>query len=525
MKRPSRRSLLVLALVAFAAAAGCAATSPRTATVAVISTAPPATQQAGAVAAPLAANDVEQRVAAATTDYRAGDLHTHSGLSHDGVHPEEEIVQAAFDRYGLTWLCATDHGGKSIHKPNGSPLTPTSWMWRSIEKYSWPVIRELRLTYAPDNIVQGVEWHVPTRDHAGVGIAATSAEAIAEFEYRFDELDADTSRPALKKHNKTTADDLAAAKWLGTHHPSSSFLIVNHPSRRLANTPKSLRQLNDAAPSVAFGMEGLLGRQKLPARGGYEFEYGARTKYARPYGGADYFTAKVGGVWDSLLGEGRRFYTFGDSDFHDPSTDFWPGEYEKIFTATAGTSDTQLIAGLRSGNSFSVTGGIVDRLAFTAESGAHAATMGQTLSVAPGADVTITVGFRVPASRGGGGAPQVDHIDLIEGLTHEKARPGTAAYSSATNATTKVVKRLAKADGPWRGSGSDGSTFEVTYVMRAVRANAYVRLRATNLGLGVAGQTDARGNPLIDKKNQNSAAAAWADSWMYSNPIFIRVAK
>jgi len=27
-------------------------------------------------------------------------------------------------------------------------------------------------------------------------------------------------------------------------------------------------------------------------------------------------TAKVGGLWDSLLGEGRRFWAFVNSDFH-----------------------------------------------------------------------------------------------------------------------------------------------------------------------------------------------------------------
>ena len=62
-------------------------------------------------------------------------------------------------------------------------------------------------------------------------------------------------------------------------------------------------------------------------------------------------------------------------------------------------------------------------------------------------------------------------------------------------------------------------------MIHSVQHSSYVRLRATNLGLGVAGQTDAAGNPLIDKKNVNTEAKAWADSWMYSNPIFIEVRK
>jgi len=32
-------------------------------------------------------------------------------------------------------------------------------------------------------------------------------------------------------------------------------------------------------------------------------------------------TAKVGGLWDSLLGEGRRFWAFVNSDFHSAAED------------------------------------------------------------------------------------------------------------------------------------------------------------------------------------------------------------
>ena len=46
----------------------------------------------------------------------------------------------------------------------------------------------------------------------------------------------------------------------------------------------------------------------------------------------------VGGLWDSMLGEGRRFWIVATSDSHAhyadsarPGSDFWPGEYPKTY--------------------------------------------------------------------------------------------------------------------------------------------------------------------------------------------------
>src|SRR5687768_15199361 len=67
-------------------------------------------------------------------------------------------------------------------------------------------------------------------------------------------------------------------------------------------------------------------------RGGYSRE-GALT-----FGGFDQMTAIVGGFWDSMLGEGRRFWVLATSDSHAHYTDmarsgsdFWPGEYQKTY--------------------------------------------------------------------------------------------------------------------------------------------------------------------------------------------------
>ena len=170
-----------------------------------------------------------------------------------------------------------------------------------------------------------------------------------------------------------------------------------------------IRPYNDAAPRVFFGMAGIPGSQKeLPCRGGYDTDDewlnpdGSIdwdiTKLARTYGGADYITAQLGGVWDSLLGEGRKYWIFSDSDFHNPTEEFWPGEYSKDYVWVNAMTPQGIIDGLRSGNSFSVEAQLIDGLDFKAAAGTGSATMGGTLNVPNGATVEVTVKWHSPTS-------------------------------------------------------------------------------------------------------------------------------
>ncbi|HHY46294.1 MAG TPA: hypothetical protein GX506_03235, partial [Firmicutes bacterium] len=69
----------------------------------------------------------------------------------------------------------------------------------------------------------------------------------------------------------------------------------------------------------------------------------------------------------------------------------------------------------------------------------------------------------------------------------------------------------------------------IVFEISNVQKDQYIRLRGTNLGVGVPNETDADGNPLIDDLAANlgldGASEAYADLWFYSNPIFITVAK
>ena len=49
--------------------------------------------------------------------------------------------------------------------------------------------------------------------------------------------------------------------------------------------------------------------------------------------------AEVGGLWDNLLADGRKFYNFVSSDYHaDTGADFWPGEYLKTYIKVIDTN-------------------------------------------------------------------------------------------------------------------------------------------------------------------------------------------
>ncbi|MCS6520842.1 S-layer protein, partial [Burkholderia thailandensis] len=90
--------------------------------------------------------------------------------------------------------------------------------------------------------------------------------------------------------------------------------------------------------------------------------------------------------------------------------------------------------------------------------------------------------------------PVVDHVDLLAGDVSAKAAPGTPAYAQGTNDSTKVLATFTKPDWTVDADGYNS----VTYTYTAAR-NQYFRLRGTNLGMNVPGET-SNGNPLPDQK-------------------------
>ena len=489
--------------------------------------------------------------------WMAGDFHTHTWLT-DGVHTQADVVAHAFGGsyqsngstvkvpgFGLDWMANSEHGGAGNRNPEGlnwpastvflgNPSAGNMWRWQSLRDYSYPLISLLRIVYPRKMIVQGYEWNVPTHEHASVGIVGASeaaGSAVARHEYLFDASDTGTTSDSILGVTGKVANShvkaVAGAAWLQANYLRSSYFLLNHPSRKLLYSVADIRDFNNAAPDVAFGFEGLPGHQKEPYRGGYGNNLGVNTYKARTYGGADYMVAKVGGLWDSLLGEGRHFWTFVNSDFHSSAADadFYPGEYAKSYTFVANRKDDgryspeELVAGLRSGNSFAVEGGLIDALEFTAEYRDSEANMGQDLELTrPGGDVKIKIRFKSPAVNAHGDHPRVDHIDLIAGEITGKVAGGRTnpAYLADTNPTTQVIKTFSAGD--WEHE--DGWN-TIVYRVKGVNKDTYFRLRGTNLAPDTANETDPAGNPLVDLDGANTVPVAWSDLWFYSNPIFV----
>lgn len=304
---------------------------------------------------------------------------------------------------------------------------------------------------------------------------------------------------------------------------------------------EDLRKLNDIAPDIVFGMEGMPGNHMAASKNRSEME--------DIYGGADVMISQVGGIWDALLGEGRRFWNFSNSDFHfkvssnhQYSSGYWPSEYSRNYTWVEGDTFYDVVDGMRSGKSYSVYGDLINELDFTASGNGKKAEMGEDLVVSAGENTNITIRFKSPDHNNY--APisehetsitnevKVDHIDLISGEVTGSIDESQYA-SNTTNATTKVVKRFTEAD--WGAPDSEGY-YTITYSVPA-DTNRYYRLRGTNLGMNVEGYTE-NGEPLKDPSFDYEGTATpeenedrfnnlndrnYKSMWFYSNPIFVNV--
>ena len=78
---------------------------------------------------------------------------------------------------------------------------------------------------------------------------------------------------------------------------------------------------------------------------------------------------EIGGLWDGMLAEGRKFFFFASSDDHKSwrqgGSDFWPGEYQKQYTYIDTQADDPIQAvfdGVKSGHSWNVQGDLIDEL-------------------------------------------------------------------------------------------------------------------------------------------------------------------
>jgi hypothetical protein len=301
-----------------------------------------------------------------------------------------------------------------------------------------------------------------------------------------------------------TMDRLRPKPVVFAHHPARSAPDLGEYGD---TSPRELRNWNDAAPEVAVGMEGAPGHQagplsSNPAPRGWYFDYPTM-------GGFDQMTARLGGFWDSMLGEGRRWWITANSDSHrnyvEGGVAFWPGQYSKTYVYATKDHES-ILNGMRGGEIFVTTGDLISELFLdvTDVDGAAApASIGGTVNLSSPGDVDIRIRVRDPGERNyNNDNPAVERVDLIVGQITGLA----SDRSFGTNETTAVVKRFARGD--WN---RDGEYREMNYRL-SVERPVYVRVRGTN--------TDEL-EPAIDPPDENP----WPDLWFYSNPVFVEIEK
>jgi hypothetical protein len=357
-----------------------------------------------------------------------------------------------------------------------------------------------------------MEFDTPGADHSSLIIPHSHSEqhALFDLESRFARRDA-FPRDSLRDTEPKMLEALGYMKSIDL----PPVLIANHPSRSATalgeyghDHPAELRDWNDTAPEVAVGMEGAPGHQANAIRqdGSIDPE-GVRGGYGNhpTLGGFDQMTARLGGFWDSMLGEGRRWWITSTSDSHrnwrEGGNDFWPGEYSKTYVHAARSHD-DILDGIRNGRVFVTTGDLISELYVSAETPGQEASIGGSLPVPSGSDVRVTIRVRDPESANHRGErPRVARVDLIAGEVTGPASDRT----QDTNPTTRVVQRFTADD--WR---SEGEYLTMTYTLRDVHHSSYVRVRGTST---------AEMEPQIDPRGEDP----WSDLWFYSNPLFLAV--
>ena len=219
-------------------------------------------------------------------------------------------------------------------------------------------------------------------------------------------------------------------------------------------------------------------------------------------GGFDQMTAKLGGFWDSMLGEGRRWWITANSDSHkhysEGGVDFWPGEYSKTYVFAEKNHDS-ILAGLRAGRVFVTTGDLVSELFVEVTQGSHSGAIGEEVSVPLGSEITVSIRVRDPDRVNQGGENvEVNRIDLIIGQVTGRVSDPTIDI----NGSTQVVHRFTSSE--WNREG------EYLTMSRTVPVNGplYVRVRGTN--------TNER-----EPEKDPPAEDPWHDLWFYSNPVFV----
>ncbi|MGP3970794.1 PHP domain-containing protein [Streptomyces sp. 6N223] len=474
----------------------------------------------------------------------AGDHHIHTQYSNDAMYRVIDQVRNGA-RYGLDWLVITDHGNLN-HSRIG------------VERVN-PDIRAARQAHRDTLVFQGLEWNLPGAEHATVFVhpGPNEVQVLKQFEVGYDG-NVNNTRASTPQNEALAISGLDfLAEQVRRRTVRDALMLANHPARRGVDSPHEIRGWRDAQPSIAVGFEAAPGHQArgIPAphgpggvRGGYDASPtsdsfpGYPAESYRTWGGFDWMTATVGGLWDSLLSEGKAWWITANSDSHanygdtaalpdgsdydangyhddpvyggtglNPTADnYWPGQYSRTHVGAYDFSYAAVMEGIRAGRVWVDHGGLVSGLTARLRGGDRSATLGGTLRVRRGTRVELALDIALANGPNWAGfVPTLARVDVIQGeVTGEAAdrdtfhAPGTRVVKSfevnAATGTASLVYQLGRVDRP-----------------------LYVRVRGTDGKRGQPGLNGAEVDPAGPALDVLGDADPWEDLWFYSNPIWV----
>ncbi|MGK9461928.1 PHP domain-containing protein [Streptomyces sp. G6] len=475
----------------------------------------------------------------------AGDHHIHTQYSSDGKYRVvDQVRQGA--RHGMDWLVITDHGSVT-HAKIG------------VEKVN-PDIREARDTYEDTLVFQGLEWNIPAAEHGTVFVHPGRHEVsvLKQFETGYDggvkgATDSTPANEALAVAGLSFLADQVKRRKV-----KDALMLANHPARKGIDSPHEIRAWRDATSrhhQIAVGFEGAPGHQAagLPkplgmgrARGIYDGSPGANSfpgyplESYRTWGGFDWMTATVGGLWDSLIAEGRPWWITANSDSHqvyadtaargggdfnangrydDPvyagqidvtQGDFWPGQYSRTHVGSDGFSYAAVMDGIRAGRIWVDHGQLISGLDVRVSGGGRWATLGGALHVRKGTRVTLSMDVALAGGPNWAGfTPKLARVDVIQG---DVTGP-VADQDTFTAPTARVVKSYEV--------NKDTGTVRLTYDLGRVDRPVYLRTRGTDGNRSAVGALGAKVDPAGPAIDVVGDADPWRDLWFYSNPVWV----
>ncbi|MEV7886999.1 PHP domain-containing protein [Streptomyces sp. NPDC002817] len=476
----------------------------------------------------------------------AGDHHIHTQYSSDGKYRVvDQVRQGA--RHGLDWMVITDHGSTTHAKIGVDKVNPD--------------IKEARAVYEDTLVFQGLEWNIPAAEHGTVFVHPGKNEVavLKQFETDYDGSVKGASDSTPANEALAVAGLNFLAEQVQRRKVKDALMLANHPARRGVDSPHEIRGWRDATGSgrqIAVGFEGAPGHQAagLPAplgmaraRGIYDNSPSAGSfagyplESYRTWGGFDWMTATVGGLWDSLLAEGKPWWITANSDSHqvygdtavrgpggdfnangryeDPvyggkiditQGDYWPGQYSRTHVGADGFSYAAVMDGIRAGRIWVDHGQLLSGLDARVSGGGRWATLGGALHVKKGANVTLTVDVALADGPNWAGyVPKLARVDVIQGDV-----TGPVADKDTFTAPTAKVIRSYEVD-------ESSGVVRLTYQLGRVDRPLYVRLRGSDgnrTAVGAMGAAVDPAGPAIDVVGD---ADPWLDLWFYSNPIWV----